>query len=245
MKTLALVSLTTLSLLAGVPAAAEELAGYSLINFSGVSVRWAGGGFAPVTIKYAVVTRPAHFPTAVNCRAIGPLDTLLQHSGISPSALHTEVRAAFALWEHAANIRFVETGNPEDAGILIGAQLEPDGRALTNVTEQAGNPGRIERSVICLNPEKGWKIGFDGNLDAYDLRYTFAHEIGHAIGLDHPPASHEVMSYKYGEGFRTLQQGDRSGAVALYGPAPSDVPAVASARGTAATLASPQAAAHN
>jgi hypothetical protein len=62
-----------------------------------------------------------------------------------------------------------------------------------------------------------WKVGFDGNLKAYDLRYTLAHEIGHAIGLDHPPGPGQIMNYRYEERFRDLQSGDVFGAVALYG----------------------------
>ena len=50
------------------------------------------------------------------------------------------------------------------------------------------------------------------------LRYTLAHEIGHAIGLDHPNAPGQIMGYRYEESFRDLQPGDLSGAVALYGP---------------------------
>jgi hypothetical protein len=75
----------------------------------------------------------------------------------------------------------------------------------------------LERSLICLNPEHSWKVGFDGNLDVYDLRYTLKHEIGHAIGLDHPGTTSAVMSYRYEERFRQLQPGDIRGAVALYG----------------------------
>ena len=47
----------------------------------------------------------------------------------------------------------------------------------------------IRQSLICINAARPWKIGFDGNLDIYDVRQTLAHEIGHAIGLDHPGAT--------------------------------------------------------
>ena len=57
----------------------------------------------------------------------------------------------------------------------------------------------IEQAYVCLNPQARWKSGFDGNLDVYDLRYTFAHEIGHAIGLDHPDSTGSVMAYRYDE----------------------------------------------
>ena len=66
----------------------------------------------------------------------------------------------------------------------------------------------IRQSLICLNPEKTWKVGYDGNLEVYDLYFTFLHEIGHTIGLDHPGASGEVMGFRYDERVRDLQDGD-------------------------------------
>ena len=43
------------------------------------------------------------------------------------------------------------------------------------------------------------KIGFDGNLNIYDVRYTLMHEIGHGIGLEvheveHRGADHVVVA---------------------------------------------------
>ncbi|WP_165814828.1 matrixin family metalloprotease [Labrenzia sp. 011] len=84
----------------------------------------------------------------------------------------------------------------------------------------AGAPdiAEITRSAVCLNPAHKWKIGFDGDLKSYDLRYTFAHEIGHAIGLDHYLRGRSIMHFKYRETFRALQPGDIAGARWLYGP---------------------------
>src|SRR5690606_40228555 len=78
-------------------------------------------------------------------------------------------------------------------------------------------PRRIEQSLICFIPEQRWKIGFDGNLEVYDVRYAAAHEIGHAIGLDHPPSAGQLMHHRYQEKFRTLQPGDIEGVGLLYG----------------------------
>lgn len=84
--------------------------------------------------------------------------------------------------------------------------------------ERPAQVASISRSAICLNPERTWKLGQDGNLKVYDLVFTFAHEIGHAIGLDHPGRKEEVMYFKYSENFEGLQAGDISGIVKLYGP---------------------------
>jgi hypothetical protein len=144
------------------------------------------------------------FPGAINCGAMVPIGPLLDASRIERERFHQEVAAAFGLWEAAAGVRFVESADTRVADILIGAQANPRGFAFTNVdhdrtglTPVSASPAQvrhIEKSLICLNPTKLWKIGFDGNLDVYDVRYTIAHEVGHA-----------------------LQPGDVAGAVALYG----------------------------
>jgi hypothetical protein len=69
------------------------------------------------------------------------------------------------------------------------------------------NKGPDAQSLICLNPLKRWKVGFDGDLKSYDLRYTIAHEIGRAIGLDHPAADGQIMGCRYEEQFRDLLAG--------------------------------------
>jgi hypothetical protein len=192
---------------------------FRLLSVDGNFVRWGGDRATPATVTYAVVERPTRFPHARNCGELAPIDGLLARSGLALARFTEEVRQAFDMWERVANIRFLETSDLAAAGILIGAQAEPEGRGFTDVAYRPGsdNPRQIERSLICLNPEKRWKIGFDGNIGIYDIRYTIAHEVGHAIGLDHPEPHGQLMSLRYQEQFRTLQDGDISGAVELYG----------------------------
>lgn len=204
--------------LAGSP---KKLLGFRLLVLDQQSMRWpdAPGGGAPV-ITYAFVTRPLATPGARNCRSLTSPDAAIDRSGISRADFRREVAAAFRMWEQVANVSFREVGGPE-AGILIGAQAEPQGRAYTNVefepaTSEATKT--IRRALICLNPEMPWKIGFDGNLSVYDLRHTVAHEVGHAIGLDHPGASGQIMGFRYDEKVSGLQLGDIAGAISLYGP---------------------------
>jgi len=194
---------------------------YRLLELDGHRVKWgtptAGTG---ATVRYAFVDKPVRFEGAINCGEMVPFGRMLAGSEIAPSLFSAEVAAAFALWQASADISFRETADTAATEILIGAQAKPRGWAYANVSylpaDGAGTRS-IVKALICLNPDRPWKVGFGGNVTAYDLRYTIAHEIGHAIGLDHPGASGQMMSFVYDERFRGLQQGDVGGAVALYG----------------------------
>lgn len=208
-------------LLAASDAALSE-SGYELLQFDGRYVKWGSPVLGTgARVRYAIVDREFQFAGAINCPAIGPLRRLFDRSGIDAQRFRQEVAAAAAQWQAAADILFEEVDDPSKADVLIGAQAEPKGWAFANVFHEQGategNTKRIEKALVCLNPEKPWKVGFGGDAFAYDIRYTIAHELGHAIGLNHAGPEGQVMSFKYGEAFRSLQPGDLNGAVALYG----------------------------
>ena len=221
---------TGLALLCGGVACADEtktFLGFRLLDLENQSVKWESPRFGESAIvTYAFATGPVATPGARNCAKMLPPARAYAPSHIDESHFRGEVRGAFRMWEKVANISFREAADPASAGILIGAQADPFGRAFTNVALKPGPDGKpdskkiIARSLICLNPTQPWKIGFDGRLDVYDLRYTLAHEIGHAIGLDHPSAAGQLMSYRYDERQGGLQTGDIEGAALLYGPRP-------------------------
>lgn len=219
MRGLTAIAAAMLVVLAARSAAALE--GFRLLKLDGHYVKWGGKTFgAGATVTYALVRSPVQFPAARNCARMTSPAAMLARLDISQSRFLREVRAAFDLWSRAADITFLPADDPASAQILIGVQAVPRGRAFTNVDykrEDGGGPRTITRSLICLNPQAQWKIGFDGNLDVYDLRYTIAHEIGHAIGLDHPPIPDALMDYRYQERFRAPQAADIGGALLLYG----------------------------
>jgi hypothetical protein len=206
-------------------AAEGETPSFKILKLDGNAVQWRGM-VAKKAVTYAVVEQDATFERARNCRRMTRLDGLLSKSQIVPETARAEIIAAFAMWEAVAGISFREAEDSQQADILIGAQLDPVGWAFADVfydasTHEAVKP--ITRSLICLNPLRGWKVGFDGDLQRYDIRYTLAHEIGHAIGLDHPVGAGQIMGYRYEEAFRELQPGDIAGAVQLYGRRSNDV----------------------
>jgi len=209
-------------LLAGTGNAAEPatLLGFRLLNLENQTVKWSTPTFGRgAGLTYAFAQGAVETPGARNCPSMLPPENAYAPSNITTPQFRAEVAAAFRMWEKAANLSFRYTDDPAKADIIIGAQTKPIGRAFTNVELKPASPDRkvIARSLICLNPKQPWKIGFDGRLGVYDLRYTIAHEIGHAIGLDHPSAAGQLMSYRYDEKRHGLQPGDVKGAVLLYG----------------------------
>jgi hypothetical protein len=226
-----LVAALLLQISGAVPVAAQnDPARFKILSLEGNNVRWQSPRGEPFSVTYGIATSAMEFPGARNCRKIGTLADLVETSALDGATVVEEINAAFAMWEAVADIRFRLVRPGEDADIMIGAQLQPEGWAFADVFYDQSAATRVKpisKSLICLNPLKHWKVGFDGDLKTYDLRYTIAHEIGHAIGLDHPVGAGQIMGYRYEERFRTLQPGDVTGAVVLYGQPKADSALVA------------------
>lgn len=205
----------------GTPASAEP-APYRTLFFGGYPVRWLPSQSpGRVVLSYKIADRAIDQPHAINCKSIRPPTTVLRASGIDEEAFRDALSAAFRRWRDVADISFVEVRPDEPANIIVGEQTTPVGFAFTNLelaNEPKGGIRPIVGASICLNPQRSWKIGYDGNLAVYDLVHTFAHEIGHVIGLDHPVGRMNLMSFRYFESLSALSNGDRQGAIALYGP---------------------------
>jgi hypothetical protein len=201
-------------------AASASAEPYRLLSIESAHVRWQPRpGASRITLRYALVTGDIETVGARNCARMRPLTSLLQVSDISQPAFVQAVAQAFARWERVIDISFVEVSDTARAEIIIGAQSEPDGFAFANVVAAdagAVTVNEITSAQICLNPEKRWKVGFNGNLAVYDLVHTISHEIGHAIGLDHPDERGHLMSFRYHESRADLSEGDIRGALQLY-----------------------------
>jgi hypothetical protein len=159
-----------------------------------------------------------------------PLDAAPSLQSLAPATIEAIAARAFGLWSDAAGIAFRRAAPGTRPDILIGAQAEPRRIAFANVWWDAdaarGGVAPLSGATICLNPEQRWSAARPAPQGSIDLLYALAHEIGHAIGLDHPGPGGALMGYR-NAGVDRLMPGDIAGARALYG---MDAPRLAAAR---------------
>lgn len=229
---LSVLALTSASM-AGTPGQND----YRLLELDGRLVKWGSAELgAGAAVTYAFLDEAAEFADARNCRNMVPIDAIAREADFDRAAVEEQAAQAFGLWAALADISFTKTDDPASADILIGAELGARGSAHADLlaADGSGPIGALDRGLICLSASQPWKIGFGGAPQAQDLRYTFAHEIGHALGLNHPGPHGEIMSFTYSEDFSEPQPGDIAGAIALYGRRPAEAGAYASLDGVSA-----------
>lgn len=145
---------------------------------------------------------------------------------IANNGEHTAVRQAFQIWSDYAQLNFTElttgtadisiswaTGNHGD-----GAPFDGTGGAR-NVLAHAFFPGSGLGGDVHFDDAEAWTTAerppFSGQ--PIDLVTVAAHEIGHALGLDHSPENCALMAAEYNGSHRYLAPDDIAGIRNLYG----------------------------
>ncbi len=152
------------------------------------------------------------------------------------------VRAGFTLWEDPiSNLRFLEVCNAANADIVIRwetfAHGDPnpngdfpppgdfDGVNGTLAHTLGGPPPNAFGALagdIHFDDSETWVNAIRGNDNQpIDLVTVAAHEIGHAIGLDHTTVGGSLMLINYTQSHRFLGSDDIAGIRSLYGNPPN------------------------
>ena len=151
-------------------------------------------------------------------------------SAFMPLGFHAEIVAAFATWSAVADISFVEVPDSGHAFNAFGAAgdirigghaFDGAGGTLAHGFYPPAN-GVSAAGDIHFDIGDPWGLGLVG--PGFSIFQVMAHEIGHAIGLNHTGVPASLMNPFYTEGFSGPQADDIAGAVFIYGPAVAAVP---------------------
>lgn len=164
-------------------------------------------------------------PTGTSCSAEFVGCTITALGDFMPVGYLTQVQAAFAAWSAVANIQFMMVADdgaafdaPTTSGYirLGGHAFDGGGGTLAHGYYPPVN-GVTAAGDIHFDIAETWKLGFGG--PGFSVFQVTAHEIGHAIGLNHTAVANSLMNPFYAETFSGPQADDIAGAQFLYGAA--------------------------
>ncbi len=139
-------------------------------------------------------------------------------------AAEVAARLALETWAQVADVRFVHAAAGEEADVTFATERQPVGTigtALTTFLDLRG-VDQVVSSEVSLNAARRWSPFGEAELNLYNV---LLHEVGHALGLDHPDDPAQVMYELYRDDM-TLQlaSGDMAGIDFIYGGGDGRVP---------------------
>ncbi len=181
---------------------------------------WQSG--AIVTYSFATTEHALDLEFG-SCKQMLPFDQIANVSQSAPELYRQKVQLAFRMWEQVANVQFREV-TTADADVLIGLSNSIPNLAnvsLTRSNDRMNGLVRLQKAAICFGSEKLWTLAATHNAvvspQRLSLSLAAAHEIGHVLGLDHPPDSSQLMYFKVRENLQDLQTGDIGAIQLIYG----------------------------
>ncbi len=148
-----------------------------------------------------------------------------------PANFKDQLQLAFDAWSSVANLTFVEVA---DTGGTIGTSGQLGDIRIGGHTFDGTygvlahgyyplNNGSSFAGDIHFDTAETWVDTFVGG--GFSIFQVFAHELGHALGLDHTAVAGSLMNPSYSEAFVGPQADDIAGMQYIYGIAPTAVPA--------------------
>jgi Matrixin len=198
------------------------------IQAKAATVTGAKWGASQIPGTSGGVVTYSFMPTGPSCTAERDScsnSTITALASFMPAGFKAEIKKAFDAWAAVANIQFQEVSDSDTAFNASGAKgdIRIGGHYFDGVNNvlahgyfpQSGAPSYA--GDVHFDTSETWKIGFGGS--GFDIFTVAAHEIGHAIGLDHTDVAGSLMEPYYSESFYGLQADDITGAQLIYGSA--------------------------
>ncbi len=166
------------------------------------SLGWDGPGLGDATLAYHIANSPA---------------------SLSQSEVNAAIQTALDAWSAVADVTFLPTSQSGLRGSLdISFQNidGPGGTLAQAYLPDDVNPARIAGDIE-FDVAENWEIGNSRGRSAFDLVWVAAHEIGHALGLDHLNVPGSVLAPYVSPNtqFTSLTSTDIAAAGTLYAAA--------------------------
>jgi len=182
--------------------------------------KWGGAPFGTgATVSYSFMS------TGTSCSAEFAGCSITSFFDFMPAGFFSELTRAFDAWSNVADLTFVQVA--DDGAAFNAPTASGDIRIGGHVFDGAGGTlahgfyppanGLSAAGDIHFDTGDTWSIGFGG--PGFDIFTVFAHELGHALGLDHTAVPGSLMNPFYAAGFDGPQADDIAGMQFIYGPA--------------------------
>ena len=174
----------------------------------------------------------SYMNSGVSCAAESAGCLISSFASFMPPGFGAQVQNAFDAWSAVANLTFVfvaaDNGVAFDApgtnaDIRIGGHAFDGPNGVLAHGFYPPDNGASAAGDIHFDTTESWDLNQAGA--GIDLFTVMAHELGHALGLDHTSVPNSLMNAIYSEAFVGLQSDDVAGMQFIYGaPVSTNVP---------------------